>query len=346
MKKIIKSIINKVAIKALEDRTVRQAIRLNQGNSLNSRLPSYNHASPYISHEPPLEFKGEGVIFITSRFRSGSTLLWNLFRSVEGCTSYYEPFNERKWFDAETRGSFVDNTHLGVNDYWQEYEELSDLSKYYNEKWIHQQLYMDQRSYNPDMEDFIDCIIENTKGLTVLQFNRIDFRLPWIKKHYPKAKIIHLYRNPREVWCSFLVNKEVMTSENIEYTYQDAFYLDVWCDDLADVYPFLDPKVTRHPYQRFYYLWKLSYLFGIEWADQSVAFEDLVYSPHECIRNMFEDLPLNGDIEQLATVIQPPPKDKWREFANDEWFLEHERQCESTLSLFFNRRYVGGKNER
>src|SRR4029453_9208736 len=36
-------------------------------------------------------------VFITARFRSGSTLLWNLFRHLSGCTSYYEPLNERRW---------------------------------------------------------------------------------------------------------------------------------------------------------------------------------------------------------------------------------------------------------
>jgi hypothetical protein len=337
MKKLIKSIILNIVIKALEDRAVLQSIRSNSAKRINAPLPLHNKPSPYTIKSPHKHLKGEGVVFITSRFRSGSTLLWNLFRNIEGCTSYYEPFNERKWFDHETRGNHVDSTHLGVNDYWHEYEELSDLSKFYDEKWIHKQIYMDERSYNPDMERFIDCIIENTKGTAVLQFNRIDLRLPWIKKHYPKAKIIHLYRNPRDVWTSFLINKKVMTASNIESTYRDAFYLDVWCEDLANFYPFLDPTVTHHPYQRFYYLWKLSYLFGIEWADHSVSFEDLAYSPHDCIQSMLSRLGLTGNINELSKVIQPPPRNKWKEFANDEWFLEHENYCESTLSLFFNQ---------
>src|SRR5262245_10101110 len=42
-------------------------------------------------------------IFITARFRSGSTLIWNLFRHLSGVTAYYEPLNERKWFDPVTR---------------------------------------------------------------------------------------------------------------------------------------------------------------------------------------------------------------------------------------------------
>jgi hypothetical protein len=30
-------------------------------------------------------------IFITARFRSGSTLLWNMFRRLRGYRAYYEP---------------------------------------------------------------------------------------------------------------------------------------------------------------------------------------------------------------------------------------------------------------
>src|SRR5215216_4751889 len=47
-------------------------------------------------------------IIVTARFRTGSTLLWHLFRQVPGCTSYYEPFNERRWFDPLVRGDRVD----------------------------------------------------------------------------------------------------------------------------------------------------------------------------------------------------------------------------------------------
>jgi len=63
-------------------------------------------------------------VFITARFRSGSTLLCNLFRQVDACTAYYEPFNERRWFDPSVRGNRVDPTHRDVEDYWREYDAL------------------------------------------------------------------------------------------------------------------------------------------------------------------------------------------------------------------------------
>src|SRR5690348_9121883 len=87
--------------------------------------------------EPPYADLGRGIadhttpapVFITGRFRSGSTLLWNIFRSVPGCRAYYEPLNERRWFDPSRRGERIDRTHLGVEDYWREYDGLGHLAQ-------------------------------------------------------------------------------------------------------------------------------------------------------------------------------------------------------------------------
>ena len=64
------------------------------------------------------------VVIITGRFRSGSTLIWNLFRQAGGFTAYYEPFNQRRWFDPTTRGNHTDATHRKVANYWREYDNL------------------------------------------------------------------------------------------------------------------------------------------------------------------------------------------------------------------------------
>src|SRR5688572_7553199 len=81
---------------------------------------------------PPSDDRPQPV-FITARFRSGSTLLWNLFRNVPGCTAFYEPLNERRWFDPAARGDRIDKTHLGVSDYWREYEGLAHLGQWYRQ---------------------------------------------------------------------------------------------------------------------------------------------------------------------------------------------------------------------
>ena len=299
-----------------------------------------NINSPYNTNskkqiESPSE--RDDIVFVTSRFRSGSTLLWNLFRQTQGCTSYYEPFNERQWFNPELRGSAVDNTHRGVDDYSAEYDGLSYLGTFYNEDWICKKLLMTRESWAPDMKAYIEGLVEHAKGRPVLQFNRIDFRLPWIKAHFPKAKIIHLYRHPRDQWCSFLTDKKLMNKNDVLNTYQDAFYLDVWCSDLAQQYPILDKRHTPHPYQRFYYLWKLSYLHGLNYADHNLSFEQLTQQPAVEIQKLYKLLDIPDDnVESLCNVIQPPKTDQWKQYAEDSWFSPLEAQCEHNLSILLN----------
>ena len=91
-------------------------------------------AGPYatrdvVQQQPRGDFTSAPV-FISARFRSGSTALWNVFRNTPDCTAFYEPFNERRFFDSSTRGEYVDSTHRGVNDYWREYEAISGLEAF------------------------------------------------------------------------------------------------------------------------------------------------------------------------------------------------------------------------
>jgi hypothetical protein len=145
------------------------------------------------------------VVIMTGRFRSGSTLLWNLFRQAGGFTAYYEPLNERRWFDPAVRGDQTDATHRNVTDYWHEYEGLELLGQFYREDWIRRDLLMDENSWDPDLRSYVDMLIDQAIGRPALQFNRIDFRLPWFRRHYPNATFIHIYRHPRDQWCSTLM---------------------------------------------------------------------------------------------------------------------------------------------
>lgn len=312
-----------------------------QINHTSSPLPKIeNTQSPY-SNSSNIELESpasrDDIVFITSRFRSGSTLLWNLFRQTPDCTSYYEPFNERQWFNPALRGNTVDSTHRGVTDYSAEYNDLKELTHLYNENWIRKQLLMTEDSWNPAMKSYIESLVSSAKGRPILQFNRIDFRLPWLKKHFPNAKIIHLYRHPRDQWCSFLTDKSIMNKDDVEHTYKDAFYLDVWCKDLSQHYPLLSKVNTPHPYQRFYYLWKLSYLHGLAHSDHNLSFEQLTEEPEKQIKKLYDVLNiLQTDVSELCEVIQAPPKNQWQKYASNEWFEQHEKICEHNLTLLLN----------
>lgn len=277
------------------------------------------------------------VILITARFRSGSTLLWNLFRNAPGCTSYYEPLNERQWFNPSRRGQQVDATHLEVEEYWKEYEGLGVLGGYYNEEWPNRHLLMDENFYDPRMKRYIEVMIERAPGRPVLQFNRVDFRLPWLRQNFPNAKLLHIYRHPRDQWVSSLMGNPVSpsTARLADFAPHDRFYLGTWVRDLKYHFPFLGEMDAQHPYRAFYLLWKLSWMAGKAQSDHSIAFEDLVTEPEQELDKLLTEVGLKVDPAPLLPLIQKPPLGKWTKYADECWFQKHESACETILSDFF-----------
>lgn len=279
-------------------------------------------------------------VFVTSRFRSGSTLLWNVFRQLDGATAFYEPFNERRWFDASARGDRVDETHQNVADYWREYAGLEKLNQFYSERWIDRELCMQPDDWAPQMKRFIQTLIDASGDRPVMQFNRIDLRLPWIRRNFPDAQVVHLFRHPRDQWLStFLGTKSFPRDGSTrDFLPYDRFYLLVWARDLKHRFPFLDEKDVEHPYQLSYYIWKLSYLCGRKYADYSIQFERLVESPREELSALFKSLEFTCDqIDQACSVVARPTVGKWREYADEAWFQRHESHCESVLADFLGR---------
>lgn len=318
---------------------VTQALRLT-ANGLqeitNANGDSTIAANPYGGLGRPTEnaTRGTDAIFITARFRSGSTMLWNLFRHVPGCTAYYEPFNERRWFDSDSRGVRLDASHKHVDDYWREYDGLTELSRYYRNDWSDRHLFMNADFWDSDMERYIDCLIERAAGRPVLQFNRIDFRLPWLRKNFPRARVVHLYRHPREQWCSSLIDIESFPKDAAleEFVRHDRFYLRTWVHDLKYHFPFLGDPTARHPYREFYFIWRLSYLFGLQYGDYSIAYEQLVREPGVEIAKLMDFLGLNqANVEALRSLVAPCQGERWPRYADDEWFGEHESYCENVL---------------
>jgi len=275
------------------------------------------------------------IVFITGRFRSGSTLLWNVFRQLDQCTAYYEPFNERRWFDPTARGEGTDGTHRGVSDYWREYNGLGELGQYFSDEWPNTKLFMDSQCWRPAMKRYIEILVEKANGRPILQFNRIDFRLPWISHYFPNAKIVHLFRHPRDEWFSCLFHdrckhRDCSLQEFFEF---EGFYLQAWSRDLQHHFPFLSVEAIHHPYHLFYFLWRLSYMFGMEYAHCSVAYEHLVESSRRTLTELFRVLEIQHyDLDELTSFIDPRQSGRWKNYADEEWFCEQEAQCERILA--------------
>lgn len=278
----------------------------------------------------------EDVVFITARFRTGSTLLWNLFRHLPAVTAYYEPFNERRWFDPRTRGTHTDGTHLEVDDYWSEYDGLEILDAWYSVDWRFSELYMSAQAYNPRMEHFIETLIDRAIGRPVLQFNEVDLRLPWLRARFPHAKILHLYRNPRDQWCSTLGKAEFdmrkLTLRQFELL--DGFYLLSWGRDLQHYFPFLTLEPQAHPYELFYQIWRLSYLFGTQHADMSLSFEELTAEPERVLRWMLARLSFDqAHVPALVQLVSPMGSGRWRKQQCDDIY----ETIEARVDTAFNR---------
>ncbi len=288
--------------------------------------------------EPAISDRSD-IIILTGRFRSGSTLLWNLFRNVGGCTAYYEPLNERRWFDMAGDDHHTDPSHRHVADYWREYQGLNALADVYDESWIRRRLFLTADAWAPRMKAYVDALIDTAPGRPVLQFNRIDLRLPWFKRHYPNATFIHIYRHPRDQWCSTLMgdlDRVPLDLPAQDFERFDRFYLRLWVQDLQFQFPFLADRAVEHPYQQFYYLWRLSYNMGAALCDHSVCFEELARQPAIEIPALLQAAGIQSyDLDALLKLIAPPDLGKWDRFASDDWFARHEAACEQVLADFF-----------
>jgi hypothetical protein len=197
---------------------------------------------------------------------------------------------------------------------------------------------MDEDSWDPAMQRYVEILIERARGRPVLQFNRIDFRLPWFRRHFPGAKIVHLYRHPRDQWMSsFPDPKEYPANSPIaDFPAHDHYYLLMWAADLKYYFPFLGDADNAHPYRLFYLIWKLSYLFGRRFAHVSLAYEDLLANPDAKLADLYSKLDFrDADLGQLAKLIEKPRSGRWRKYAPENWFQDHESHCEKVLADFF-----------
>jgi len=197
---------------------------------------------------------------------------------------------------------------------------------------------MDELAWDPDLRSYVDTLIDHAVGRPALQFNRIDFRLPWFRRQYPNATFIHIYRRPRDQWCSTLMGDVKHFTKNAsfaDFPPFDRFYLGMWAQNLKYHFPFLEEARNSRPYQLFYYVWKHSYLFGVKYCDYSIQFESLVADPDAEIANVFRVVGAEPvDLPALRGIVVAPPFGKWRQYAEAAWFEKHEARCEEVLGEF------------
>ena len=281
------------------------------------------------------------ALFITARFRSGSTFLWRLFDAIDGVTAYYEPLNPRRWHRSDSSGAVHDPTHRGVTDYRRNYDGLDHLDRFFHDDWSRHRLVMDAAAEDRDLERFIAGLVEAAPAgrLPVLQFNRVDFRLPWLKSRFPAARIVHLLRHPRDNFLSSIDPAAVTPATRLaDFAPHDRFLLREWAMDLTLFFPVLAVEEEAHPYLLFYLIWRLSQAAGQAHADLAVTYEDLCADPVPELRKALalvgRELPAGAE-ERLRALASGPRPPRWPDYADADWFAAIEAEAERRLARQF-----------
>jgi hypothetical protein len=222
-------------------------------------------------------------LFILGRFRSGTSHFWHIFNQLSEFKAWYEPLHPQLLSQIKYTEPKADHVH--IEDYWTAYRSLKDLSDHHDIGFGSRRLYLTAQDSWSELRQYLDYLITASDNLQpVLQFNRMDFRMPWLTGFYPQAKTLYLKRNPLQLWYS--QRKHIPEEERINESYADAYELMQWCTDLAPLLPFLSPQRERHAFYRFYMLYRLSVIMGTHYADVVIDLEEDVFNSDDYLEKL------------------------------------------------------------
>jgi len=270
-------------------------------------------------------------VFITARYRSGSTALWNVFKRIPDCVSYYEPCQANLL--ANIRHMKPMASHRNVDSYWDEYFPLlGRIEHVHQPEFGFDRLLMEADDDHPALERYLRFLIaEAGDRRPVLQFNRVDFRLPWLRARFPEATLIHLQRNPRSSWVSSRRHLPPELWDDPDH--HDAFELMQWSMSLSEVFPFLIEASIEHSYQRHWLIWRLSQCMGQRRSDLSIDFDrDLQRDPKAGMNKLVDigALPAEHAAHASMHLVSVEPMGGLVQ-RSEEWFAKTEREGEALL---------------
>jgi hypothetical protein len=183
------------------------------------------------------------------------------------------------------------------------------------------------------LERYLHFLLDQSRPLRpVLQFNRVDFRLSWLRARFPEATILHLYRDPRDQWLSMVKDVPVASLANPDGN--TNYDLAVWAVSLSGSFPFLVGAHIQHSYERHYLIWKLSCLMGSHGADLSLSYErDFQETPLSGLEKLLQAVGANpGAATELAPSIVKTVRTVRAGAPSTEEFLRMETSCDELLA--------------
>ncbi|MEG4806550.1 sulfotransferase, partial [Microcoleus sp. F8-D3] len=280
-------------------------------------------------------------IFITGRYRTGTTFLYSLFSSLENTAVFYEPLhpNLLEFLDKDENISEqlkALNSHTFKGNYFEEYKVLNRqiLFPLHKIEFSSRKLIMSTVDSYYDLKNYVSFLTKSLPDipLKVLQFNRVDFRLGWFKKNFPNALIVNLRRNPRDIYASYRTVNARNTSENNEQEIGSLFYLDDYISILGRL---SIPQICvqqMNTYEKIYFLNKLSNLWSDYFADVILDYEELVEDPVGIVSRISSQV--KGFEPNWKSEILAAKKDRinvWQEYHESSWFLKCESKCDNLI---------------
>ncbi len=246
-------------------------------------------------------------IFICGRFRAGTSFLWHVFDQLANCCAWYEPLHPQLL--THIQGTPPKADHVGINDYWHSYRRHPQFKQSYDASFAYRQLWLEATDQCETLRQYIQSLIDlSAEQQPVLQFNRMDLRLPWLKRQFPQAKIVYIERNPLQLWQS--QRKHLCLADRDNESHSDAYELMQWSVALTDILPFMAHQPSRHGFFRFYCLYRLSKQLGHAHADLVLSLDEDVFESARVIEKINQLVPLNKEQrEHLKKHISIPNKE-------------------------------------
>jgi hypothetical protein len=253
------------------------------------------------------------LVFLTGDFCSGSTLLFTLFRQTNQYHCLYEPLHPllREYLIWPLRAY---EHHYYVRDYFNEFAGFDRINELFDPSWATHDLYLQADSSAPGLQRYLDYLISAAsthRPRVLLKFNRMNFRLPWLRAHYPQAKIVHIYRDKESEWKSILrrgqehVGKEDIGQHSPHF---EGFQVASWCEDLKRQFPELAVEASQNGYERYSKLYDRSLSAQLAHADISIEYRALCRNFDVEGKRMFDAVGCTTDLAPLKALVVPPEK--------------------------------------
>lgn len=284
-------------------------------------LPKPPKPRAYVAGQP---------ILISGRFRSGSTLLWQLLRATRSTVAFYEP--DHDGLLAHIPHTTPMPSHVGVTQYWDEYAARTELlAQHHRRAFGAADFLLEANDPQPQLKAYLEALINSAAlARAVLKLNRFSLRLGWLRAQLPQAHILHISREPRAAWVSS--RRHLPQDRWALSTELDAYDLLQWTLDLAPCLPFLAPLLLQPSYALHFALWRLSDVLAERLADTALLLErDLLDSHGLGLERLVQSGIVAADEHaRLRALIVVPPQPSLPH--PPAWFEAIEADVEATLS--------------